>query len=333
MARIHELAELLKQAPDEVFIQPHNVPDPDAIASSFGLHELLAELGIDAPIVYEEEIEKANSLTMLNTFGIEMKHSADVITLGAEDWTVLVDVQKDNSNVTDLVTDEVACIDHHQYAGSKGYRFEDVRPQIGSCSAIIAEYYQEASIEPSRLVATALTYGIRMDTADLTRGVSSLDIDMFYRLYALVDQAKISELTTNQISLADLRDYAKAFESVEIYDEIGFLKLDNANDSLLGTAGDIVLTIAGVNIVVAYSTREAGVKYSVRSVKEGVNAGNLVKHIVSGHGIGGGHDNMAGGFVVANRFPAGRSIETFTKHRAIEAVEKALAAAIPDSEQ
>jgi nanoRNase/pAp phosphatase (c-di-AMP/oligoRNAs hydrolase) len=324
MARIHELVELLKQAPDEVFLQPHNVPDPDAIASSFGLQQLLKQLGVETEIVYEEEVEKANSLTMLKTFGIRMKHSADVQTLGSEDWAVLVDVQKDNSNVTDLATDEVACIDHHQYGGPKGYTYEDVRPEAGSCSAIIAQYYQDAKIEPSRTVATALSYGIRMDTADLTRGVSTLDIDMFYWLYNYVDQSKISELTTNQISLGDLRDYAEAFHSVETYDEIGFLKLDNANDSLLGTAGDIVLTIAGVNIVVAYSTRAAGIKYSIRSVREEVNAGDLVKHIVADHGIGGGHANMAGGFVVSDRFPAGRSIDTFTRHRTIGYVEAAV---------
>ena len=37
MTRLDELVELLKQAPDEVFLQPHNVPDPDAIASCAGL--------------------------------------------------------------------------------------------------------------------------------------------------------------------------------------------------------------------------------------------------------------------------------------------------------
>ncbi len=41
MTKLDQLVEILKEAPDEVFIQPHNVPDPDAIASSFGLKELL----------------------------------------------------------------------------------------------------------------------------------------------------------------------------------------------------------------------------------------------------------------------------------------------------
>ena len=321
MARIHELVELLKQAPDEVFIQPHNVPDPDAIASSFGLSQLLAHLGVPNVVVYEDEIEKANSLTMLRAFGIEMCHSAEVHTLGAEDWTVLVDVQKENSNLTDLVTDEVACIDHHQYNGPKGYRFEDVRPEVGSCSTIIAQYFREAGVEPASNVATALLYGIFMDTDNLTRGVNSLDIDMFYWLYRHVDIALINDLKANQISRIDLQDYARAFETVEVYGEVGFLRLENANDSLLGAASDIVITISGVNVVVSYSIRQSGVKYSTRSVTPSVNAGALVRAIVDGYGIGGGHDSMAGGFIKATAMPNDRSVDTFTRVRAVRFVE------------
>jgi nanoRNase/pAp phosphatase (c-di-AMP/oligoRNAs hydrolase) len=324
MARIHELVELLRTAPDEVFVQPHNVPDPDAIASSFALAKLLESLGVPNAIVYEHEIEKANSKQMLDAFSIDMRHSADVHSLGAEDWTVLVDVQKGNSNVTDLDTEEVACIDHHQYNGPQGYRFEDVRPDIGSCSAIIAEYYQDAELVPDGKVATALLYGILMDTDNLTRGVSQLDIDMFYTLYPRIDINDISALKANQISLGDLHDYAKAFDSVEVYDNIGFLRLESGNDSLLGAAGDIVTTIAGVDVVVAYSNRAAGLKYSVRSVDPRVDAGLLIRHIVNGFGIGGGHDNMAGGFIPADAFPAGRSADTFSRYRAIEFVQKAV---------
>ncbi len=78
MARIHDLVELLKKAPDEIFIQPHNVPDPDAIASSFGMQVLLGELGVETVIVYEQELEKANSLRMLETFTIEMRPASEV---------------------------------------------------------------------------------------------------------------------------------------------------------------------------------------------------------------------------------------------------------------
>ena len=322
MTRLDKLAELLKDAPDEVFIQPHNVPDPDAIASSFGLQFLLKEKGVEAVIVYENEMEKANSLKMLELFGIEMHLASQVATLGEEDWTVLVDVQKGNSNVTDLVTDEVAVIDHHIAGGcDDGCRFKDIRPEVGACSSIITDYFIENGLEIPRNVATALLYGIFMDTSDLTRGVSELDINMFYHLYRLSDITLITELRGNQISKADLEDYARAFSTIEVYGEIGFLYLDNCNDSLLGAAGDIVVTIAGVNLVVAYSPRENGIKFSLRSIIPEVSAEEMIRYILQGRGFGGGHHSMAGGFLPGENLEEGKSLHTFIRHRAISFIE------------
>jgi nanoRNase/pAp phosphatase (c-di-AMP/oligoRNAs hydrolase) len=321
MTRLDELSEILKEAPDEVFIQPHNVPDPDAIAATFGLQFLLKKRGLDAVIVYESELEKANSLKMLEIFGIDLRLSTEVSTLGKEDWTVLVDAQKGNTNVTDLVTDEVAVIDHHEYMGNAGYRFEDIRPDVGSCSTIITEYFVENQIDVPRAVATALLYGIFMDTDNLTRGVSDLDIDMFYHLYNKTDISLINELKSNQITKEDLNDYAEAFSTVEVYGDIGFLRLDNANDSLLGTASDIVTTITGVNVVVAYSIKEHGVKFSTRSVDRGIKANELIRFILDGIGFGGGHNSMAGGFLPKGKLGEEKSLDTFVRYRAISFME------------
>jgi nanoRNase/pAp phosphatase (c-di-AMP/oligoRNAs hydrolase) len=322
MARIHELTELLKQAPDEVFIQPHNVPDPDAIASSFGLQVLLEELGLKSVIVYEQDLEKANSLRMLETFEISMYPASEVETLGAEDWTVLVDVQKENANLTDLVTDEVACIDHHNDNGFSDYRFKDVRPEYGSCSTLIAEYWDDAGLTPPTNVATALLYGIRSDTDGLSRGVHLRDIESYFQLYGHADMSKITELDNNSIHISVLKNYSKAFETVEVYGQTGFISLESNDDSLLGSASDILLSVENVDIVVAYAIRDSGLKYSIRSIDKDVSAADLVRHLVKGYGVGGGHETMAGGFISASDFPKDRSYGTFSRFRAIEFIEK-----------
>ena len=321
MTKLDQLVAILKDAPDEVFIQPHNVPDPDAIAASLGMYYLLNLRGIQKlAIVYDQEIEKANSLRMLEMFNVPIIQAANASTLGTEDWAVLIDAQKGNANITDLPTDEVAVIDHHKLEPNThdmGYRFIDIRPEVGSCSAIIADWFYENNIEPPRLVATALLYGIIMDTDNLTRGASSLDIDMFYKLYGLSDIDMIVELKGNEISINDLNLYAEAFKTVEIYDELAFLRLSDVNDSLLGAAGDIVVSVAGVNIVIAYAIRDSGVKLSVRSVNQKIKANDLVKHLTEGCGVGGGHDNMAGGFIPKENLKNNRVFDTFIKHRAI----------------
>ena len=321
--KLDRLVEILKEAPDEIFIQPHNVPDPDAIASSLGMYYLLSHRGIQKlAIVYDQEIEKANSLKMLELFKVPLVRASDAYSLGEEDWGVWIDAQKGNANITDLPIDEVAVIDHHEYKGGMGYRFEDIRPQAGSCSAIVAEWFFENNIEPPRPIATALLYGIFMDTDNLTRGASDLDIDMFYKLYSLSDIGMIVELKGNEISVKDLDLYAEAFKTVEIYDEMAFLRLKNVNDSLLGAAGDIVVSVAGVEIVVACAMRETGIKLSVRSTNINVKASDLARYLTEGCGVGGGHDNMAGGFIPKDKLSSNRVFDTFIKHRAISFYEK-----------
>lgn len=325
MTKLDELCAFLKDAPDEIFIQPHNVPDPDAIASSAGLRYLLEQRGFSPKIIYDSEIEKANSLKMLELFKVDMVPVHEVKTLDARDITILVDVQKGGSNLTDTLADEAACIDHHELLDSADFRFADIRPEIGSCSAIIASYYVENKVEIPTHIATALLYGIFMDTANLMRGVNHLDIDMFYTLYGISNTDLIMMLRGNEISSEDLQLYAKAFQTVEIYDEIGFLRLENANDSLLGAAGDIVNSVAGLNVVVAYALREGGVKISIRSINKRVNAADMVRAIVKGVGVGGGHNNMAGGFIMDNRaLFRTRLPDTFIKYRAIAFFESSV---------
>jgi nanoRNase/pAp phosphatase (c-di-AMP/oligoRNAs hydrolase) len=259
---------------------------------------------------------------MLETFDITMRHAADVETLGAEDWTVLVDVQKENANLTDLVTDEVACIDQHNDNGFEEYRFKDVRPEYGSCSAIIAEYWRDAGILPPTNVATALLYGIRSDTDGLSRGVHLRDIESYFDLYGHADMSKITELDNNSIQLSVLKNYSRAFDTVEVYGQTGFLSLESNDDSLLGSASDILLSVENVDIVVAYAIRDTGLKYSIRSIDTNISAADLVRHLVKGYGVGGGHDTMAGGFIPAEEFPGDRSYGTFSRFRAIEFIEK-----------
>lgn len=315
MTKLDSLCDILKDAPDEIFIQPHNVPDPDAIASSFGLRYLLKTRGIKTEIVYDQEMEKANSLQMLDVFNISMTLAHKVATLGEEDWVILVDGQKGNSNLTDLPTEEVAVIDHHEYRGPQDYKFEDVRPNVGSCSAIIAQYFFENEITPPMPEATALMYGILIDTNNLSRGVSELDLEMLYKLYAHADMPLINRLKGSEISLNDLYIYADAFKTVELFQRIGFLRIDRANDSLMGAAADIVLSTEEIDVVVAYTQKPEGIKLSIRSEVSNVNAAELVQHLVENLGVGGGHPHMAGGFIPSKALTETTDYESVLRSR------------------
>ena len=71
-----KLVELLKG--HKTYIQTHNFPDPDAIASAFGLQHFLRQHGVPTEICYDGKVEKLSTRKMFTVFGIEVL-SADEI--------------------------------------------------------------------------------------------------------------------------------------------------------------------------------------------------------------------------------------------------------------
>ena len=64
-----QLVELLEG--HKTYIQTHNFPDPDAIASAFGLRCFLKHHGIETEICYDGRIEKLSTRKMITVFGID----------------------------------------------------------------------------------------------------------------------------------------------------------------------------------------------------------------------------------------------------------------------
>mgnify|MGYP000764469287 CR=1 FL=1 len=62
----------------------------------------------------------------------------------------------------------------------------------------------ENDIAMDKKIATALTYGIRIDTHNLSRGVSKLDIEMLYRMYDDCDYEEIHTLENSNLCFEDL---------------------------------------------------------------------------------------------------------------------------------
>ena len=58
-----------------------------------------------------------------------------------------------------------------------------------------------------------------------------------------------------------------------------------------------MLALKEVSFSVVYARREGGVQLSVRSEKPSLDAGKIVSKALAGLGSGGGHAEMAGGFV------------------------------------
>lgn len=295
-----KLEELLKQINRKhVYIQTHNFPDPDAIASALGIQELLKHNGITSTICYKGKIDRYSTDKLRELMNIELLNVEDLgAILTEEDEVILVDAQKGNSNIIDITGDEIICIDHHPENEKFSYRFKDIRPGVGACATIVAQYFFENGIPMDRRIATTLTYGIRMDTMNLSRGVSKLDIEMIYRMFDLCDQEVIHMLQNSNLYFEDLMAYSQAISSIEVYGHVSFANAGkNCPGALVASVSDFMLALVTVEFSVVYSRNDEGIKLSVRSEKKIYDAGKITAHALEGIGGGGGHAAMAGGFV------------------------------------
>ena len=301
MKDLKTLVEILSG--ERVYIQTHNYPDPDAIASAFGLQKLLAHFGIQACICYDGTAEKLSAKTMLTNFGIEMVSIQELTDMSEHDKIITVDSQKYNSNLTELCGDEVACIDHHPTMIPCEYQYKDVRI-VGACASLIAEYFFDNDIVPDRDTASALVYGIKMDTADFTRGMTQFDVDMYAKLFPYADNELLDRIRINTMEFGDLKAYGSAIENISVFGNAGYACIPFAcPDALIAMISDFILALDIIEFSVVYAVRDDGYKFSVRSEIPSLHAGSIIRDAMKGIGSGGGHARMAGGFADAAKFP------------------------------
>ncbi len=296
MADIRDLIALC--AGKRVYIQTHNFPDPDAIGSAFGLQQLLARHEITSKLCYDGRIDKISAAKMLDLFGIEM-FSGEALAreLRDDDCIICVDSQKNAGNMTDFIGEEIAAIDHHPTYVEVPYRFSDIR-MLGACASMVALYYADLGLVPDSRAATAMLYGIKMDTLQFTRGVTGEDIRAFSFLLPLTDKKTLALLEHSQLEFADLRAYGAAIENIRIYGGYGFSRIPfSCPNAMVAILSDFMLSLVEVEVAVIYCEREDGYKFSVRSEREDVDAGALTRRALDGVGDGGGHATMAGGLI------------------------------------
>ena len=296
MSRLSDLLEVIGTR-RPVFVQTHDFPDHDAIASAFGMQGVLRLAGVPSRIVYGGDLQRDSLRRMIRDLGIEAL-SAATVQMRAADPVVIVDGCKGSKNVTELPGDEIAVIDHHEVNSPDNVPFIDIRPDTGACATLIYGYWGDAGEVVPAPVATALMIGINMDTALLTRQVSRADIEAYADLYSRADIRLENSILRNSIQTKDLAFYRHALENVQIADRVAFCWFPNGcNQNLLGILGDFFISLEEAEFVVLCARNANVINVSVRNERESWNASRIVQAALDGIGFGGGHADMAGGII------------------------------------
>ena len=221
---------------------------------------------------------------------------ANAHPLTQEDKIVIVDGCKGNKNVTDLIGDEVAVIDHHNIEPGgvpDDVKYSDIRAHLGACSTLIYSYFQDLDLEIPRDISTALLTGLLVDTALLTRGVSQEDVIAYSNLYRTSDIVFVNSILRNNIQQKDLHFYKKALDKVRIRERFAFCYFENGcNQNLLGIIGDFFLSLNEVDFVLLCAKNPNVINFSVRSEVKKWNAAIIIQELLRDIGFGGGHSDM-----------------------------------------
>ena len=272
----------------------HN-PDPDALGSGEALKYLFERLfGLESVLAYTGRVGRVENRAMLRHLNIKIKPSYK-IDYRDYDLVTVVDThpgagtcQLPPGVVPDIV------VDHHPGLGTMDHiAFPYYDPEFGSTSTMVGSLFVENGIPMPRRIATALTYGIRTDTMDLSRGTSPLDERIFREVYGASDKQKLSRIERARVPQDYFLVLERGLRRAQVTDFALTTYLGAINHSdMVAEVADLLFRLEGIKWVMVAGHNGPLLYCSLRALKgKDVKAGEVARTISDGHG--GGHDTFA----------------------------------------
>ncbi len=326
LRRVVDMRSLLERREKVgILLQPD--PDPDGIACGYALRVLLGRKSPTSPLISFGEVKRPENQAMVRALGLEVR-TVTPDELVEYDALALVDVQPtvfgENPPARVLSVDVV--IDHHPERSGYDAVIRDIRPSYGATSTILTEYLRAANLELKPRLATALTYGIKSDTQLLGRETSSHDMAAFAFLHAHHSTALLRRIERPALPPDALRALGRALAKSEVRDGIHLLVLGRVREDVIPQVADLGLQAEGAEWAIAAGVVGGDLVFSVRNVGYVRAAGDVVRGVVEGLGVGGGHRSMAKGIIPLKAFR--KKYGNATRIRIREALHRAFVAAI-----
>lgn len=298
------LAKEIKGAEDTrglaIFLQDN--PDPDAIASGLALKRIAEKCEVESKIYYGGNIGHQQNRALVNLLGTELiqlttdREVKEVLSNAGKVALVEASTPSRNNILPEEFVPDII-VDHHQTDIStvKGH-FVDIEDKIGATSTIMTRYLRLFGIKPDAPLATALLYGIKVDTLGFTRNTTAQDMAAVAYLSPLIDHNLLKEVESPPMSSETLDIIGRAIRSREIRGSYlaSFVEFINDRDAL-PQAAEVMLQLEGVDTVLISGICGDKVYLSARSRDTRVNLGLLLQKAF-GQGAG-GHATMAAGTI------------------------------------
>jgi nanoRNase/pAp phosphatase (c-di-AMP/oligoRNAs hydrolase) len=284
-----------------ILLQPD--PDPDGIACGYALRALLGRKRPTAPLISFGEVKRPENIAMIDALGIDVR-TVTPDELEEFDGLALLDVQPTvfGENMPARVRSVDVVIDHHPERSGYDAVFRDIRTAYGATASILTEYIRADGFDLSSKLATALVYGIKSDTQLLGRETAREDISAFAYLHSCHSPALLRRIERPALPTDGLRALGRALTQTVVEDGIHLLVLGRVGEEVIPQVADLALQAEGAEWAIAAGIVGPDLVFSVRNVGYVRAAGDVVRAVVEGLGVGGGHRSMAKGIIPVKAF-------------------------------
>jgi len=284
-----------------ILLQPD--PDPDGIACGYALRALLGRKSSTAPLLSFGEVTRPENRAMVEALGLEVR-TIEPAALDEYDGLALVDVQPSvfGESLPARLREVDVVIDHHPERPGYEAAIKDIRIAFGATSTILTEYVRAAELELRPKLATALLYGIKTDTQLLGRETSRRDMSAFAYLHAMHSPALLRRIERPALPIASLRAIGRALATTQVEEGLHIVVLGRVREDVIPQVAELALQAEGAEWAIAAGIVGRDLVFSVRNVGYVRAAGDVVRAVVEGLGVGGGHRTMAKGIIPLKAF-------------------------------
>lgn len=289
LVRLNGLLEVFEKDDDVLIVIS---ADPDALASAMAVKRLLRYRVRNVTIGNPHEIRRLNNLEMLKCLRLPIERLQN---LKIDDYNkkILLDSQPFHHPTFENIEFD-AVIDHHPVTEDWDAKFIDIRPNYGSLSSIMVEYLRAAGIKPSSALATALFYGIKVDTQNFEKSSLLADGISFRYLFNIANRNLVRKFELTDMRQSELKYFKTALNELRVRKRKAFVHVGRVwTPDVLVIIADFLNHVDQFDWVLVSGVHGERLVVIFRCDGYRKNAGNLATRIFGKLGVAGGHKEAA----------------------------------------
>ena len=267
--------------------------DPDAMASAMALKRIMSHRVHDVVIAKVNDVTRPDNLAMVRYTRLHMEDFNPVMVPHFDRFALVDSQPHHHPAFKDLKFSII--IDHHplpEVPAQAAYR--EIRPDYGATSTMLTEHLYNLGIRPGKLLATALQFGIKTDTASFERHFCDVDLRAYQYLARFADHNLLSRIARSEFHSRWLELFAKACTNMYPLNSGQYVFVGEVdNPDILVIIADFFMRVYEIRWVAVSGVYASTAVIVFRGDGITRDVGRYANQLFGGLGSAGGHKAMA----------------------------------------